>query len=106
MGLAFLSGEWPTGGAAIFTSPKYVGGAGGAAFDSSKWSESKGYAPVSRIEVFSTDWYITGIRLTFADGTAGQVHGKQNKYYSHFSLQAGELVTKAKLWSSEDNRRS
>jgi len=107
LGLVFLS-EWPTGhgSGANFTSPKYVGGGGGAAFDSVKWYEEKGYALVSKIEIFSTDWHITGVRLRFTDDTAGQIHGTQDKYYNHFSLQAGELVTKAKLWPSEHNNRS
>jgi len=104
LGLVFLGGEWPVG--PNFTPKQFAGGSGGSAFDATKWSAEKGYAPVSRIEVFAGDWVITGIKLTYADGTTSEMRGSTGKSSEQFTFERGELVTKATIWPTEHKNRS
>jgi len=100
-----MPSEWPNN--AYITSAKHVGGGGGSPFHSVKHIRDGVYSPVSKIEVFAEDWKITGIKLSFANGTAGQMHGTRGQYSSQFDLQglAGELVTKATVWPTEKKDR-
>ena len=105
LGLVFMLGEWPSPGD-NFTPPRFAGGSGGSAFDATKWSAQKGYAPVSKIEVFAGDWVITGLRLTFTDGSVSEMMGTTGQYSQQYTFQRGELVTQATIWPTEHKNRS